>query len=73
MHKPFAEAAKIDEVILSRLMPEEDLFAGLSKIAGDHGIKRGHPFSHRKPEGCGFRKCKAPYGYTGKDRRYDSD
>jgi predicted DNA-binding protein with PD1-like motif len=41
MHKPFAEAAKIGEVILSRLMPEEDLFAGLSKIAGDHGIKRG--------------------------------
>ena len=41
MHKRFAEAAKIDEVILSRLMPEEDLFAGLSKIARDHGIERG--------------------------------
>jgi predicted DNA-binding protein with PD1-like motif len=41
MHKPFAEAVKIGEVILSRLMPEEDLFAGLSKIARDHGIKRG--------------------------------
>ncbi len=40
-HKPFAEAAKIDEVILSRLMPEEDLFAGLIKIAKDHGIERG--------------------------------
>jgi len=41
MHKRFAEAAKIDEVILSRLMPEEDLFAGLNKIARDHGIERG--------------------------------
>jgi len=41
MHKAFAEAAKIGEVILSRLMPEEDLFAGLSKIARDHGIERG--------------------------------
>ncbi len=40
-HKPFAEAARIDEVILSRLMPEEDLFAGLIKIAKDHGIERG--------------------------------
>jgi len=41
MHKPFAEAAKIDEVILSRLMPEDDLFAGLIKIAKDHGMERG--------------------------------
>ncbi len=40
-HKPFAEAAKIDEVILFRLMPEDDLFAGLIKIAKDHGIERG--------------------------------
>ncbi len=32
---------KIDEVILSRLMPEEDLFAGLIKIAKDHAIERG--------------------------------
>jgi len=41
MHKPFAEAAKIGEVILARLMPEEDLFAGLSKIAREHEIERG--------------------------------
>jgi predicted DNA-binding protein with PD1-like motif len=41
MHGAFAEAAKIGEVILSRLMPEEDLFTGLNKIAGDHGIERG--------------------------------
>ena len=41
MHKPFAEAARIDEVILSRLMPEDDLFAGLIKIAKDHGMERG--------------------------------
>ncbi len=40
-HKSFTEAAKLDEVILSRLMPEEDLFAGLIKIAKDHGIERG--------------------------------
>jgi len=41
MHKPFAEELKIDRVILARLMPEEDLFAGLNKIAKDHGIERG--------------------------------
>jgi hypothetical protein len=41
VHKGFVEKAKIDEVILSRLMPEEDLFAGLIKIAKDHGIERG--------------------------------
>ena len=41
VHKGFVEKAKIDEVILSRLMPGEDLFAGLIKIARDHGIERG--------------------------------
>ncbi len=41
VHKGFVEKAKIDEVILSRLMPGEDLFAGLVKIAKDHGIERG--------------------------------
>jgi len=41
VHKGFVEKAKIDEVILSRLKPEEDLFAGLIKIAKDHGIERG--------------------------------
>ncbi len=41
IHKPFAEAAKIDEVILSRLMPDDDLFASLKKIVKDHGIERG--------------------------------
>jgi predicted DNA-binding protein with PD1-like motif len=41
MHKPFAEAAKIDEVILSRLIPGEDLFTSLKKITKDHGIDRG--------------------------------
>jgi predicted DNA-binding protein with PD1-like motif len=41
MHKAFAEAAKIGELVLSRLMPGEDLFAGLNKIARDHGIERG--------------------------------
>ena len=41
IHKPFVEAAKMDEVILCRLMPEEDLFAGLIKIAKDYAIERG--------------------------------
>jgi len=41
VHKPFTEAVKIDEVILSRLMPGEDLFTSLKKIAKDHEIERG--------------------------------
>ena len=41
MHKPFEEEVKIDEVILSRLMPGEDLFTALKRIARDHGIERG--------------------------------
>lgn len=41
MHKPFAEEIKIDGVILTRIMPGEDLFAGLKKIAKNHGIERG--------------------------------
>jgi predicted DNA-binding protein with PD1-like motif len=35
IHKPFAEEVKIDRVILSRLMPGEDLFASLKKIVKD--------------------------------------
>ena len=41
VHKPFAEEVKIDGVVLSRLLPVEDLFAGLTKIAKDHGPERG--------------------------------
>lgn len=41
VHKPFVEVAKLDGIILSRLMPEEDLFASLKKIAKNHGIERG--------------------------------
>ncbi len=41
IHGPFSEEAKVDGIILSRLMPGEDLFAGLIKIARDHGIERG--------------------------------
>jgi predicted DNA-binding protein with PD1-like motif len=41
VHKAFVEAVKIDGIILARLMPGEDLFAGLKKIANDHGIERG--------------------------------
>jgi len=40
-HKAFIEEVKLDGVILSRLMPEEDLFAGLIKIAKDYAIERG--------------------------------
>jgi hypothetical protein len=41
IHKPFAEEVKIDRIILSRVMPGEDLFASLKKIVKDHGIERG--------------------------------
>lgn len=41
VHKAFAEKVKIDGIILSRLMPNEDLFTNLKKIAKDHGIERG--------------------------------
>jgi len=41
IHKPFAEEVKIDGIVLSRLMPGDDLFASLKKIAKDHGIERG--------------------------------
>ncbi len=32
---------KLDGVIVSRLMPDEDLFGGLENIAKSHGIERG--------------------------------
>ncbi len=41
MDEPFAESVKIDRVILARLMPDEDLFAALKKIAKDNGVERG--------------------------------
>ena len=41
MHKPFIEEVKIDRVILSRLLPDEDLFTALKKIAKDYGVERG--------------------------------
>jgi predicted DNA-binding protein with PD1-like motif len=41
IHKAFIERAKLGELILTRLMPEEDLFAGLIKIAKDYAIERG--------------------------------
>ena len=40
-HKRFSEEVEIDGAILSRLMPDEDLFAGLKRIAQDHRIERG--------------------------------
>jgi predicted DNA-binding protein with PD1-like motif len=40
-HEKFSEEVRIDGVILSRLMPGEDLFKSLEKIAQDHGIERG--------------------------------
>jgi predicted DNA-binding protein with PD1-like motif len=41
VQKPFWEEVKLGGIILSRLMPDEDLFASLKKIARDHGIERG--------------------------------
>ncbi len=41
VHKPFVEEAKIDEIILARLIPGEDLFEGFNKIARDHRLQRG--------------------------------
>jgi hypothetical protein len=41
VHKKFSEEIKIDGIILSRLMPGEDLFTSLKKIVQDHGIERG--------------------------------
>ena len=41
VHEAFIEKIKIDEMILTRLMPDDDLFTSLKKIAKDHGIERG--------------------------------
>ena len=41
VHKAFMEKVKIDEVILSRLMPGEDLLASLMKISKEHRMERG--------------------------------
>ena len=41
VHKAFIEKVKLDGLILSRLMPGDDLFASLKKIVKDHGIERG--------------------------------
>jgi len=41
IHGPFIEEANINRVVLSRFMPDEDLFESLKKIAKDHGIERG--------------------------------
>jgi predicted DNA-binding protein with PD1-like motif len=41
VHGPFVEEVKLDGVILSRIMPDEDLFKSLERIAQDRRIKRG--------------------------------
>ena len=41
VHETFIENAKLDKLIIARLMPGDDLFASLIKIAKDNGIKRG--------------------------------
>ena len=41
VHQGFSEEVRIDGMILSRLMPGEDLFKSLRKTAQDHGIERG--------------------------------
>jgi len=41
IHGPFEEEANISRVVLSRFMPEDDLFTSLKRIARDHAIERG--------------------------------
>jgi predicted DNA-binding protein with PD1-like motif len=41
VHEAFIEKIKIDEMILTRLMPGEDLFTSLKKILKDREIERG--------------------------------
>ncbi len=41
VHRPFFDEVKLDGAIVFRLMPDEDLFGGLDRIAKHHGIKRG--------------------------------
>jgi predicted DNA-binding protein with PD1-like motif len=40
-HKTFVEEVKIEGVILSRLMPDEDLFTALRRIVKDNRVERG--------------------------------
>ncbi len=40
-HQGFSEEVRIDGMIVSRLMPGDDLFKSLKKTAQDHGIERG--------------------------------
>jgi len=39
--KAFVEEVKIDRIFLSRIMPGEDLFTALKRIAKDYEIERG--------------------------------
>ncbi len=41
VHEAFIEKIKIDEMILTRFMPDDDLFTSLKKIAKNYGIERG--------------------------------
>jgi len=41
VHEAFIENAKLDKLIISRIMPDEDLVISLKKIVKDHGIDRG--------------------------------
>jgi predicted DNA-binding protein with PD1-like motif len=41
VNQGFSEEVKIDGIILSRLIPGDDLFKSLRKTAQDHGIERG--------------------------------
>ena len=40
-HKAFVEEVKISGILVSRLMPDEDLFTALKGIAMDYGVDRG--------------------------------
>ncbi len=41
VHEAFIENAKLDNLVITRLMPGDDLFESLKKIAKDNTIERG--------------------------------
>ena len=41
IHEPFTEEASVNRAVVFRLMPDDDLFTSLEKIAKDYAIERG--------------------------------
>ncbi len=41
VHRPFFDEVKLDGVLVFRLMPDEDLFGGVERIAKHNRIERG--------------------------------